>query len=360
MSQLIRKMQGTIAYTSAGQTLPVKIQRGRFLSRIGVHMLCQLDRAAGAAGTCRDSAPAQLAAAIELIADGSHVIRRVPLWIQHRINQLDHGVRPAIQAANLKGFAALNDELCQLTAFFDFERPRNQRWNYPIETLLDTRGLTDLELRITFGAGADIMDVAFGAPAITIDSAEWRIVTMERDQVAKADGSLEYAGRVFSTVYESVKTVNITAAGPARIDLTTPAIYTDLVLFTESDGDLVNTILPYAAANANKIRLKDGTKTIMEVDAGALQREARTDFQIEVPELVSSAAALDHGQQELVLPGIYPIHFSQDINLRESGDFRQSHELYMDLEVAHPGTTDRIYVYQRQLMVPEGAVLQAA
>lgn len=358
MSRVRWKEVGSLTVGTAATRGYVDLPRGNFLSRIGLTLHAQIDRAAGASdGTCRDSAPGQLVNQIELEADGANVIRRVPMWMQHRLNQLDYGNRPKISGADLQGYAAITNGVFECTCYLDFERPRTMPWNVPIETLLDTRGMTSLKLWLTWGAIADIMNAAFDG-TVTLDSASVDVHVLERVQNVDKTGVGEFAGRVFPTIFENVETIPVTSSTEMEIKLTSPGVYQDIVLFTVSDGDLVNTILPYSATSKNKIKLMKGGEVWWEMYAGNVQRNMRLDHQIAIPELTASAAAINHGNTENILTGMYAMHFPHDMNLREVADFRKAHDVKLIVDAAHVGTNDYIYIYKRMLALPEGVVLQ--
>jgi len=219
-------------------------------------------------------------------------------------------------------------------AQIDFEMWRAMK---PIDTLLDSAGLATLELIVTFGDAADVMTDAFDG-TVSVDSATLYVAGVEAVGVP--------AGTRFVTNKEYMirSQVNATSANH-QITLPVSNMYRAFILKTHSDGVQVDTIL-------NNIQLKSGTEVYKNRLAGFLQMDNRLECAIEVPELDSSAAAVDHYFLEHVLEGYYLLEFCKDGRLKEALDTARLSELQLLLDVSSVGTDDFIDVYPCELILP--------
>jgi len=340
---------GSITY-AANQMRTMQIPRNYAYSNISLMIVCQLDRAATSAdgGTCKDSAPSQLVSNIELVANGKNTIKRLDFEGQHRLNQLRHMTRPYIYAADWLGYADKSNSVIKVACQLDFELPKNGPWMSNIDTLLDSAGLATLDLNITFGAGLDTMNDTWpgtgSAESVTVDSCVVHVWSKERVGVP--------AATQFAVWKEWKRTYNISAAGLFTIDLPVETSYMQIGIKTYSDGDQVDTIIPFGLANTNNVRLYSGTETFLQLPAGLLQASNRVNSQMEVPERIGSGAALNHAQQELLLEGWYLLDFCHDGRLTEALDARQLSDLKLELDLAVPGTDDKLDVYISELLLP--------
>ncbi len=301
-----------------------------------------MSRLVGTAGECKDSAPAQLVKNIVIRANGRDVIKNYDMETLHRLNQMRYGVRPFIDAENWSGYGAVTDEILQVAARIDFAM-----WNAirPIDTLLDSAGLATLELIVTWGSGDDTMNTAWTDQTITVTEATLYVSSVEAVGVP--------AGTPFFTNKEYVIRSQVTATSNRhQIFLPVANLYRSIVLKTHSDGDQVNTIIPGSITNQNTITLKSGTEVFKYRIAGFLQACNRLDYEMEVPEIISDAAALNHRLEEQSLEGYYILEFVKDGRLTECLDTSQLSSLELELDVASVGTVDVIDVYLTELIRP--------
>ena len=340
---------GSVTY-AANQQRTLQLPRNYAYSNISLLIIAQLDRAATSAdgGTCKDSAPAQLVRDIEVLANGKNTIKKIDFEGCHRLNQMRHMTRPQIYAHDWLGYADKTNSVMKVMCQLDFELPKNGPWMINIDTLLDSAGLATLDLNITFGAGIDTMNDAWpgtgSAETVTVDSAVVHVWSKERVGVP--------AGSTFAVWKEWKRKYSVTSAGLFTIDLPVQTSYLQIGIKTHSDGDQVDTIIPFGLANTNNIRLYSGTETFLQVPAGLLQSSNRMTTQMEVPERIGSGAALNHAQQELLLEGWYLLDFCHDGRLTEALDARNLSDLKLELDLANPGTDDNVEIYISELLLP--------
>jgi len=327
---------------AANQTRTINLPRNYAYRALNLLLIADLDRAAGSAGWPKDSAPAQLIKNIMIRANGRDVIKNYDFETLHRLCEQRHHVRPFILAEDLQGYGALDDKVAKVAARIDFEM-----WDAirPVDTLLDSAGLATLEMIVTFGTGMDIMNDAFDGASVTVNEAKLFVSSVESVGVP--------AGTNFMMNKEYMIRSQVNAASNRhQVQLPVSNLFRSIVLKTHSDGDQVDTILPFSLANQNTITLQAGTEVFKYRIAGCLQADNRLDFQMQVPERTGSAAALNHRLQELTQEGYYILEFVKDGRLTECLDTQRLSSLELILDVAHPGTDDFIDVYPVELIKP--------
>ena len=329
--KVLEREIGTIQYV-AGQTRTLPLPRNYAYRKLYLKLGASITLAGGSAGQVKDSNPAQLIQSIEIRANGRDVIKRIDLETLHRLCQLRYGVRPWINSMPT-GFGAVSDEVCGIHAIIDFEMWRAVR---PIDTLLDSAGLATLELIVTFGAGTDTMTDAYNGTAVATGTL----------YVSSLEAVGVPAGTKFmlNKEYQIRSQVNA-ASNNHQIMIPVSNMFRSFVLKTHSDGVQVNTIL-------NNIQLKAGTEVFKNRLAGLLQCDNRLECGIAVPEVVASAAAVDHFFLEHILDGYYLLEFVKDGRLTECLDTSRLSSLELLLDVNNPGTVDMIDVYPVELVQP--------
>lgn len=339
--KLHRRYLGQITYAeSATRTLP--IPRNYALVALDLHLICKLSRAAGSTGAPKDCAPAQLVRNLSVKANGSDTIKSIDFETLHRHNELTYGVRPFISAEAWHGYGAKTDEVMEIACRIPFAMPRAIK---QIDTLLDTPAMSSLDLIVTFGTGLDTMNDATDCASVTVTDCVLHVTAVEYLGVA--------ANTKFMIYNQWCKQKEVTAT-TNRFQLKLPVgnVYRGLLIKTVSDGDQVNTILPWSLTNLNEVKLQSGTEVYLCMMAGILQAQNRLTQQIQVPELITDVAAVDHGLLERGLLGYYYIDFCRDGRLSEALDTRVLSDLEFMLQVANVGTADFIEVYADELMLP--------
>ena len=339
--KLHRRFLGSLAY-SAGGFDTLRLPRNYVYSALQFCLIADIDRTADA-GDAKDSAPAQLVQTLEVVVNGKNTIKRMDMETLHRRNQKYHGVRPYIDAANLAGYGALDDDISKVSAQFDFELPPQGPWSRGVDCLLDARGMSSLDLNVRWGQPNDIMNDAYGG-VVTVNSAKLLVWTLERVNAPVVPYALWKEYQLLSHT--------IAGAGVLTIDLPVNTTYEAITLKTHADGNQVNTIIPFGLALFNPIRLYSGSEVYHDIPAGAVQINNRNECQIEVPELTLSAAAINHARQEFRLEGYYHIPFVHDGLLSEMLDATRLGDLKVDATVAVPGTQNVLDVYLSEIILP--------
>ena len=345
--KILEREIGSIEYAE-NQTRTLPIPRNYAYRCLDLFLIAKIEREAGSTGEAKDSAPAQLVKNIVIRANGRDVVKNYDMETLHRLCQLRHHTRPFIDSEGLSGYGiiATPGTVHMIHARIDYEM-----WDAirPIDTLLDSAGLATLELIVTWGTGMDIMNDAFDGASVTVNDATLYVSSVESVGVP--------AGTSFMTNKEYVIRSQVTAASARhQIFLPVSNMYRSIVLKTHSDGDQVNTILPFGIANLNTIAIQSGTEVFKYRIAGTLQACNRLDKRMEVPEVMGDAAALNHRLEEQSLEGYYELEFVKDGRLTECLDTSKLSSLELMLDVAHPGTDDFIDVYVTELIRPPAPV----
>ena len=221
------------------------------------------------------------------------------------------------------------------------------------DTLLDTAALSSLDLAVTWGAGTDTMNDTWpgaggSAESVTVNDAKLHITAIEYIGVP--------AGTTFVLWKESWMRKEVTAVNNAfqiKLPYGAGMNYRSILLKTHSNGDQVDTIIPYnGLAILNKLSLKSGTEIYLYEVGQLLQVQNRLAQGLNVQERTGSAAALNHRLQELVLEGYYYIDFCRDGRLKQMLDTSFLSDLELVIEVANPGDADFIDIYYDQLFLP--------
>ena len=342
--KLHRRYLGYVNYAE-NATRPLEIPRNYALVALDLHLIVKLSREAGSEGGPKDVAPAQVVRNLTVKANGSDTIKSIDMETLHRHNELHYETRPYIDADAItggSGYGALTNEVMHVCARIPFAMPRAIK---QVDTLLDTAALSSLDLIVTWGTGMNTMNDAFDGASLTIHEAVLHVTAVEYIGVP--------ADTVFMLYNQWVKQKEVTATtGRFQIKLPVGNIYRGLLLKTHSDGDQVNTILPLSLTALNEITLKSGTEIYLNMLAGVLQAQNRLTQGIQVPEIITDAAAVNHRLHETGLLGYYYIDFCRDGRLSEALDTRVLSDLEFMLQVASVGTADFIDVYADELMLP--------
>jgi len=345
--KILEREIGSIDYAE-NQTRTLPLPRNYAYRCLDLLLIAKIERAAGTTGEVKDSAPAQIVKNIAIRANGRDVVKNYDMETLHRLNQHRHGVRPFIDSEGLEGFAiiATPGTVHMIHARVEFEM-----WDAirPIDTLLDSAGLATLELIITWGTGMDIMDDTFDGASVTVNEATLFVAAVECVGVPP--------GTAFMTNKEYMIRSQVTATNNRhQIFLPVSNLYRSIVIKTHSDGDQVNTIIPWNITNQNTITIKSGTEVFKYRMGGSLQACNRLDYGMEVPELVTDAAALNHRLLERQLEGYYFLEFVKDGRLTECLDTSKLSSLELELDVVSVGTLDFVDVYLTELIRPPVAV----
>jgi len=341
--KLHRRYLGCINWPGENQMSTFPIPRNYPLVALEFELVGDLTRTATNAdgGGPKDSAPAQLVRSLELIANGQDTIKRMPYETLHRKNELQFGVRPRIYAEDWSGFADAADKVLKVASRLSFAMPRSIRQS---ETLRDTAALSSLDLAVTWGAGIDTMNDTWPGtgtvPVVTVNDAKLHITAIEYI------GVVGWNLAMWKENWKRQEVVGVDNAFQIKLPYGSNLAYRSILVKTHSDGDQVDTIMPYnGLAILNKMTLQSGTEVYAFEIAQLLQVQNRLAYAMQVPERTGSAAALNHRLQELVLEGYYYLDFCRDGRLTEMLDTTMLSDLELVLEVANPGDADFVEIY---------------
>ena len=312
--KILERELGTLTF-SAGQTSTLQLPRNYAYRNLSLRFNCDLTWTETTAGVVRDSSPAQLIQSIQIRANGRDVIKNFDFAALHRLTQLRTGTRPEYTGPASTG--AQTNFLAVVSALVQFEMYRAIK---PIDTLLDSSGLSTLELIITWGNGADIMGGAY-VGTVTVNSGTLRVGSVEAVGVPP--------GTRFMVNKEFAITHTITAVN-TRLQIQVPVgnLYRAFLLTTESDAVNVNTIL-------NQVTLQSGTEVFKLRNDLALQADNKVELGLETWPA-----------------GLYYLEFVKDGRLTEMLDTARLSSLEFILDVAIPGTTDILRIYPTEIIVP--------
>ena len=328
--KLLERELGVLNY-AANQQGTLELPRNYAYRSLRLKLVANLTWTETTAGVVLDSAPSQLIRRVQVRANGRDVIKNVPFAYLHRAAQMRHGVRPKIVSPASTG--ALSEQSLEVHAVIDFAMWRAVK---SIDILLDSSGMSTFDLIIDWGVGADIFGGAY-VGAVTVNSASLTVASYEVVGVP--------VGTKFMTNKEYVLEKVITAANAnMRVDLPVGNMFRSFILETVSDDVHVNTML-------NNIKIQSGTEVFKNRIAGFLQRDNRLDTSVEWP--VSTAAALggaDYANR--IGDGWYLLEFVVDGRLTEALQTARLSSVELELDIAAPGTVDKLRIYPTEIIVP--------
>ena len=323
---------------AAGQTRSISLPRNYAFRALSLKLVCDLTRTT-TAGTSselpKDSAPAQLIQSIMIRANGRDVIKYYDLETLHRMCQFRHSVRPHISSTGWIGGDDAADVEMSIHAIIDFEMWRAIR---PIDSLLQSAGLSTLELVVTFGQGIDTMSTGWQAEtgaAVTVNSATLYVAGIE------AVGVPQDTRFIINKEFQIQSIINA-ASTNHQIQLPVGNRYRSILIKTTSDSLNVDTIL-------NNIKIQSGTEVYKNVNAFQLQMENRLDYGLEIPR---TNQTVDRQYTEGVMVGYHLLEFCRDGRLTECLETERLSSLDLVLDVNAPGTTDIIDIYPVELIRP--------
>lgn len=190
-----------------------------------------------------------------------------------------------------------------------------------IDTLLNSGILSTLELRITYGATADMMSTE--ATAYTITQAD---VEVHLDETIRLDGKDEPY-----SAYKELYIEKDVAAASAEFQILLPVgnRYRGFLIEAESDGEMVNSII-------NKVTIKSGTDV----------------FRSKAFDVIQGQNAIDYDLEDQTFVGYGYVDFCPEGRLVDALNASGLSSLEMILDVAHPGTTDKVRIYPCEIVPP--------
>lgn len=317
---------GNMVFTADGQDT-IKIPKNDAIRAIYLDVALQLDVTVNGTAIV-DQAPYTLIKKARLIANGTRDLCSVRGKYLKHVNKRMNGSNFQFSAPSTFNVQAAT----QLR--FMVEIPMRDGWlRRPIETMLEARGLSTLDLEVLFGNASDI--ITGGTKTITNVvvrvSAEYEIdvpMLTEKNQ----DGSVKRVGTdqiILATRALYEKEMTITAATSSmKFDLDPRNNHSRFFIFTESDGVLVNTIL-------NKVTLKSGQKVHYSLNRVELHDLNAGEFMLETQDA-----------------GVYVLNFLTDGLLAQGLASGKEQSLELELDVNKPGTTDVVRVVCDEFYLP--------
>jgi len=205
-----------------------------------------------------------------------------------------------------------------------FSMPRAIR---EIDTLLNSGRLSTLELRITYGALT-----ATSCEMFSTDATAYTVAGSTCDVEVHVNESIRLDGK--AEPYSAYKELYIekdvvAAAAEFQILLPVGNRYRGFLIETESDGNMVDTIL-------NKVTIKSGTDVFKSIARADLQGDNAIKYDLEAQTFV----------------GYCYVDFCTEGRLVDALDASRLSSLEMILDVNNPGTVDKVRVYPCEIVPP--------
>lgn len=318
----LKRRVGSALYTSAGSISTIPLPRNYNYRKL----ICRINGSVIVSGGSGAGAPHVRSAykaisRVELIANGRDTIWSVPAEVIEMLNRIDYGCVPTASHPS-------NDAAATYTFtgsfIIDLAVMRAIR---PIDTLFPAAALSTFDLKITWGAGADMFTGAVDFTSAAIQTTTE--LTVE---------SFEEIGVVPGGVgVNKISEINRTLTGANtryQVQLATGNTYKGFLLYTNVDNVPVDTML-------DGVSVESGTEVY--------QSWLTNDELLNYNKLQYSL--------ETQLVGIHNVDFlDSDGFLTEILDARKLSNLDLFLNVALPaGTTRSLVVYPQEIILPEKA-----
>lgn len=263
---------------------------------------------------------------VEVIANGRDTIKSLSLSALAIKNMILFGSKPQITETGLTAATHPFGGVVHLP----FAMPRSIR---EIDTLLNSGKLATLEFRVTYG---NFQDMFSTNPTTITDASSVADLEVYVNEAIRLDGKDE----PYSTYKEMYIEKDIAAATTEfQILLPVGNRYRGFMIECESDGNLVDTIL-------KKVTIKSGTDIYKAIDAyeGATYKPAGGPLKGDNIKCF--------GLNAETFVGYYYIDFCPEGRMVNALDASRLSSLEMILDVAHPGTTDKVRVYPCEIVPP--------
>lgn len=332
MPQQVRRRRQVTVDFNANNVESEKLNRGMVYREIYLKLSCRPTIAATAntkANTERGDEWA-VVKRIEIIANNTDVIRSFSGADLRWLNYFWFHKAPHLSAP--LGDGATANPTCLSTCIVPFWIPNSMR---PMDTALDARELSDLKIQVTWGQYTDINANATGwttEPEIEVHSLESFLV----------DGPFSQ-WRVY-TIQEVITAANT----QFQVQLPVGPMYRGFMLVCVSDGAEVGTIL-------NNFKVISGTTVFADIPAAILLQadNLRMSNDRNWDEAAHAYDDLFIGDHS-ALEGVFYYDHVTDGFLPEGIDTLGFSEFMLELDVAHPGTTDYVYILPQQIIPVRG------
>ncbi len=251
---------------------------------------------------------------VEVIANGRDTIKSISADAIAAKNMFLFGSKPKLTETGITAATHAFGGIIHLP----FSMPRTIR---EIDTLLNSGKLSTLELRVTYGAD----DEMFATAPTTFSIVKVDVIAHYNFGI-RLDGKDEpYSAYKEAYIEKDV----VAASSEFQILLSVGNRYRGFLIECESDGDMVDTII-------NKVTIKSGTDIYKAIEWAELQEDNRKKF----------------GLQAQTFVGYGYIDHCPEGRLVDALDASNLSSLEMILDVAHPGTTDKVRVYPCEIVPP--------
>lgn len=259
---------------------------------------------------------------VEIIANNTDVIKSIDGPALYMLNYFLYGTWPQVTA--LLGDGATANPAFKSTLILPFWMPRSIR---PLDTALDSRRLSDLKVKITWGTHTDINGDASGftvAPSVTVDSLESFNLPVDSE---------------FSQWRIFKQEVTNTATNAAfQIKQDVGKMFRGFMINTTRDGADVSDIL-------NKFTWQSGTTIFAQRNANVMQQVHRIRNTLEY-----STASPQKGTTFNKLGGWYFYDHVTDGMNTECIDTLGLSEHELELDVTYTSGAEIIRIYPMQLI----------
>lgn len=253
-------------------------------------------------------------ARVELVANGRDTLKSLSGDAIGMKNMFLFGTKPVLTETGLSAAAHPFGGIIKLP----LAMPRSVR---EIDTLLNSGKLSTLELRITYGAVGCMFSTAPTTYAMTKADVEVHV-----DEAIRLDGKDEPY-----SAYKELYIEKDVAAASTEFQILLPVgnKYRGFLLEAESDTNMVNTII-------TRVTIKSGTDVFFSKYMDVIQGQNAIDYDLEAQTFV----------------GYGYVDFCPEGRMVDALDATSLSSLEMILEVAHPGTTDKVRVYPCEIVPP--------
>lgn len=257
MSTLERKI-GTISFKQGeAVTLDSGVPRTNSIYRLMLRLKLDISIVTAAA-TAYTEGFWKILKRVEVLKNGGDVVKSIDGPLLARMNQLLYGNTPNYSAVPT-GVGANQS----MNAFFilDFAMPRAIS---PIDTLLNAREFRSLDLRVTWGAPADMYSA--NSANVTINSGSITVHSLE-----EITGKVR--GGMINLVSTSEKEVTATSTD-FRMELGRTLPHRGILIAAEVDGNPNGSVI-------NSVELKNGNQIVRQWDWNEIQDTNKTILDIE-------------------------------------------------------------------------------
>ena len=315
----LKRRVGQVNYTQSGSVSTIELPRNFSYRKL----LCRLAGSVVVAGGSGAGAPHvrgayRVISRVELIANGRDTVLSLPAEAFEVLNRIDYGCAPS--SANPSNDAAATYAF-NASFIIDLALQRGVR---PIDTLFPALGMSTLDLKITWGAGADMFTGAVDFTSATIQTTT-ELVVESFEEIGELPKGIAL-NKIFM-----IDRVVTAASTNYQIQIPTGNTYRGFLLHTNVDNVPVDTML-------DGISIESGTVVY--------QKWLSIEELIDYNKLQYSL--------ESALVGWYNVDFmDSDGFISEILDARNLSGLDAIINVALPsGTTRRVVVFPQEVILP--------